>query len=374
VHPARRSSALKTKATNQSPKRKAIRGMQSITIGMDLGDKTSRYCVIDNAGEVISEGGVTTTRKAIAEKFGRLGRCRMALEVGTHSPWVSRLLSEFGHEVIVANPRQLKLITESSRKSDRVDAQTLARLARVDPVLLRPIRHRSESAQMDLMVIRARAALVQTRTSLVNTVRGLAKAAGERLPKVDAEALGIDEASEFPELLREVLRPLLETVEQLTAKIKAADKEIERIARTRYPETKLLMQVSGVGTLIALTFVLTVEDKERFQKSRDVGCFIGLRPRRADSGERRPQLPITKEGDMYLRALLVQGSHCILSRQGPDTDLKRWGERMCTGGRNAKKRAIVAVARKLAILLHRLWTTGEVYEPLRNNNALVAAA
>jgi transposase len=258
---------------------------------------------------------------------------------------VSRLLSDLGHEVIVANPRQLKLITESSRKSDPVDAETLARLARVEPILLRPIRHRSERAQGHLIVIRARAALIKTRSSLVNTARGLAKAIGERLPKVDAEVLGIRQADALPEALREVLRPLLETVEHLTAKIKAADKEIERIARTEYPETKLLMQVSGVGRLIALTFVLTVEDKERLVKIRDVWCFIGLRPRRADSGERRPQLPITKEGDMYLRALLVQGAHCILSRQGPDTDLKRWGERMCTGGMNAKKRAIVAVAR-----------------------------
>jgi transposase len=244
----------------------------------------------------------------------------------------------------------------------------------VDPTLLRRVRHRSERAQMDLMVIRARAALVQARTSLVNTARGLVKATGERLPKVDAEGLGVEDGSGLPEALQEVLRPLLETVEALTAKIKAADKEIERIARTRYPETELLTQVSGVGTLIALTFVLTVEDKDRFAKSRDVGCFIGLRPRRQDSGARRPQLPITKEGDLYLRALLVQGAHCILSRQAPDTDLKRWGEHMCTGGKNAKKRAIVAVARKLAILLHRLWVTGEVYEPLRNSNTVAAAA
>jgi transposase len=348
--------------------------MQSLTIGMDLGDKTSRFCVIDSSGEVVSEGGVSTTRKAISEKFGGLKGCRIAIEVGTHSPWISRLLVELGHEVIVANPRQLKLITESSRKSDNVDAETLARLARVDPLLLRPIRHRSERAQMDLMVIRTRAALVQARTSLVNTARGLVKGLGERLPKVDAEALRIEKASSLPEALRDVLRPLLETIEQLTTKIKAADKEIERIARSRYPETELLLQVSGIGSLIALTFILTLENKERFAKSRDVGCFIGLRPRRQDSGERRPQLPITKEGDMYLRALLVQGAHCILSRQGPDTDLKRWGERMCTGGRNAKKRAIVAVAWKLAVLLHRLWVTGEVYEPLRNSDALVTAA
>jgi transposase len=366
---------LKKNITGDRAKRKSIRGMEGMTIGLDLGDKSSRYCVIDTNGGVVCEGAVATTRLAISDKFGRLCRCRIALEVGPHSPWVSRLLAESGHEVIVANPRQLKLITESSRKCDPVDAQTLARLARVDPALLRPIRHRSEQAQMDLMVIRARAALVVARTSLVNTARGLAKSVGERLPKVDAEALGMEDAKGLPETLRQALKPVLESIEELTAKIKAADKELEQIARSRYPETKLLMQVSGVGTLIALTFVLTVEDNARFRKSRDVGCFIGLRPRRADSGERRPQLPITKEGDVYLRALLVQGAHCIMSRQGPDTDLKRWGTRIAGGGgKNAKKRALVAVARKLAVLLHRLWTTGEVYEPLRNSNTQAAAA
>jgi transposase len=179
----------------------------------------------------------------------------------------------------------------------------------------------------------------------------------------------------LPAGVQERLRPLLEEVESLTEKIHAADKEIEQIARTEYPETALLRQVSGVGALIALTFVLTVEDRERFQKSRDVGCYLGLRPKRSNSGESEPQLRITKEGDSYLRKLLVQGGHCILSRRGPDTDLKRWGLKLCErGGKNAKKRALVAVARKLAILLHRLWTTGEVYEPLRNGLAAVKAA
>ena len=145
---------------------------------------------------------------------------------------------------------------------------------------------------------------------------------------------------------------------------------MEQIARTQYPETQLLRQVSGVGSLIALTFVLTVEDRERFQKSRDVGCYVGLRPKQSESGQSQPQLPISKEGDRYLRTLLVQGAHCIVCRRGPDTDLKRWGLKLAShGGKNAKKRAIVAVARKLAVLLHRLWVTGEVYEPLRNSLA-----
>lgn len=268
----------------------------------------------------------------------------------------------------MANARQVKLISASSRKDDRLDARTLARLARVDPQLLRPIRHRSEQAQADLMTIRVRASLVEARTSLVNAARGFAKAMGERLPACDADNLGVDRMETLPEGLRARLRPLLEQVESLTEKIQEMEAQIEEKARREYPETKLLQQVKGVGTLISMTFVLTIEDRERFQKSRDVGCYVGLRPKRSESGQSQPQLRITKEGDMYLRKMLVQGAHCILSRRGPDTDLKRWGLRLAAhGGKNAKKRAVVAVARKLAVLLHRLWVTGEVYEPLRNS-------
>jgi transposase len=365
----------KHSTVKQSPKRAKVLARGPITIGLDLGDKTSRYCVLDENGEVEVEGSVATTKKGMAAKFGCLGRCRIAIEVGTHSPWLSRLLSSLGHEVIVANARQVRLISASSRKDDRIDARTLARLARVDPQLLRPIRHRGEKAQQDLLVIRVRSALVEARTSLVNAARGLAKAMGERLPSCDAGSLGVERLESLPEKLREPLRPLLQEVESLTEKIQELDQKVEQIARTEYPETQLLRQVSGVGPLIALTFVLTLEDPDRFQKSREVGCYVGLRPKRSDSGASQPQLRITKEGDIYLRKLLVQGAHCILSRRGPDTDLKRWGLKLAErGGKNAKKRAVVAVARKLAVLLHRLWVTGEVYEPLRNSAAKQAAA
>ncbi len=251
-----------------------------------------------------------------------------------------------------------------------MDARLLARLARADPKLLGPIRHRGEQAQSDLMAIRIRASLVAARTGLVNAARGFAKALGERLPSCDADALGMAKAEALPATLQERLRPLLEQVESLTAQIKKLDGAIEQIARTSYPETELLRQVSGVGILIALTFVLTVEDRERFHKSRDVGCYVGLRPKQSESGQSQPQLRISKEGDRYLRTLLVQGAHVILNRRGPDTDLKRWGLKLAShGGKNGKKRAIVAVARKLAVLLHRLWVTGEAYEPLRNSQA-----
>jgi transposase len=357
----------KNSTVQQSPRRAAARKEGPITIGMDLGDKTSRYCVLGD-NEEQSEGSVATTKKAMTQRFAGMRRCRIAMEVGTHSPWVSRLLNHLGFEVIVANARQVQLISASSRKNDRMDARLLARLARADPKLLRPIRHRSEQAQSDLMAIRIRASLVEARTGLVNAARGFAKALGERLPSCDADALGMEKTEALPAALQEGLRPLLEQVESLTAQIKKLDSSIEQIARTSYPETELLRQVSGVGILIALTFVLTLEDRERFQKSRDVGCYVGLRPKQSESGQSQPQLPISKEGDRYLRTLLVQGAHCVLSRRGPDTDLKRWGVKLAShGGKNAKKRAVVAVARKLAVLLHRLWVTGEVYEPLRNS-------
>lgn len=360
--------------SQQSPKggAKVVRHRMkgSMTIGMDLGDKSSRYCMLDEAGEVVKEACVATTKQGMLQVFGSLQRCRIALEVGGHSPWVSRLLSGLGHEVIVANARQLQLITQSSRKDDKVDAKTLARLARIDPELLRPIRHRSEKAQMDLMHIRVRALLVEARTSLVNGLRGLAKSVGERVPKCDADALEQGKLAEFPIELQQVLEPVRKQVELLTAQIHEYDKKLEQIARSEYPETALLKQVYGVGTLIALTFVLTVDDRERFRKSRDVGCYVGLRPKRGQSGESDPQLPISKEGDRYLRTLLVQGAHVILHRRAPDTDLKRWGLKLAErGGKNAKKRAIVGVARKLAVLLHSLWVTGEVYEPLRQQAA-----
>lgn len=359
----------------KSPERAGTRKAEQVTIGMDLGDKTSRYCMLNEAGDVIEEGSCATTKKGVAQLFGSVRHSRIAIEVGTHSPWLSRELKRLGHEVIVANARQVKVISQSSRKDDKLDARMLARLARADPELLRPIRHRSEEAQQDLLTIRVRASLIDARTAMVNAARGLVKAMGDRLASCDADRMDAGQLEHLPAGMRESLKPLLTEVESLTERIKELDEKIEQIARDRYPETKLLRQVCGVGPLIALTFVLTVEDRERFAKSRDVGCHVGLRPKRSESGNRQPELRITKEGDGYLRKLLVQGAHCILKRRSPDTDLKRWGTKLAgRGGKNARKRAVVAVARKLAVLLHHLWVSGEVYEPLRRQEELPVAA
>jgi transposase len=348
---------------------------QKLTIGLDLGDRSSCYCVLDETGSVRLEQRVSTSPKAMKEVFGGMPRSRIALETGMHSPWVSRVLSELGHEVIVAHARNVRLIGESRKKDDRLDAQTLARLARIDPQLLCPVKHRSAKAQADLTVIRARAGLVRARTALVNTVRGLAKSYGERLRGCNARNMNPEKAEGLSPELQTALQPLLAAIESLSERIREYHQQIEQLAESRYPQVGLLKQVQGVGTLIALTFLLTLEDAHRFRKSRDVGCYLGLQPGRRNSGQSEPQMRISKEGDPYLRTLLVQGAQHILGPFGPDCDLRRWGLKLAErGGGNGKKRAIIATARKLAVLLHHLWVSGEVYEPLHNSNQLVPAA
>lgn len=336
------------------------------TIGVDLGDRFSRYCVLDAAGEVIEEGRVATTEVGLKNRFEGAPPARMAIEVGTHSPWVSRRLSSWGHEVLVANPRRLPLITQNDKKTDRVDAEFLARLARVDAKLLAPIEHRSKEVQADLAVLRARDSLVVARTRLVNHVRGAVKSFGERVPKCDAGSFHRKATEHVPVELNPALERVLDVVEGLTKVIREYDRAIEKMARERYPVTERLQQVPGVGPLTSTGFVLTIGNPHRFQKSRQVGSYFGLRPRLKESGEQDPQLRISKAGDRYMRRLLVGSAQYLLGPFGPETDLRTWGLKLAErGGKNAKKRAVVAVARKLAVLLHRLWVSGANYEPRR---------
>jgi transposase len=371
----RRPAMKKVSTVAAKPSQKISR--QKLTVGLDLGDRNSWYCVVDESGQIQLEQRVRTNAKALREVFGEMPHSRIALEIGTHSPWISRLLSELGHEVIVANARKVRLIGESRKKDDRLDAQTLARLARIDPQLLSPVRHRSAQAQADLMMIRARAGLVRTRTGLVNTARGLAKSYGERLRGCNVRNMNPEKAERLSPELQAALQPLLAAIESVSEQIAEYNERIEKLAQESYPQVALLKQIKGVGTLIALTFLLTLEDPHRFRKSRDVGCYLGLQPARRNSGQSEPQLHISKEGDPYLRTLLVQGAQHILGPFGVDCDLRRWGLKLAErGGRNGKKRAIIATARKLAVLLHHLWVSGEAYEPLHNSQrrSMVLAA
>jgi transposase len=348
----------------------ASKEQPKMTAGLDLGDKYSYLCLIDQeSGEVVEEGRLRTTPEALRRRFASEQPLRIAIEAGTHSPWVSRVLEECGHEVLVANARKLRLIYANKRKTDEVDAENLARLARLDPKLLYPLKHRGEECQAHMAIIRSRQALVGARTQLVNHVRGAVKSFGGRLPKCPARSFHNRAPGHIPEALLPALGPVLETIGSLTQRIRDYERQLEAISKEHYPETDLLRQVEGVGPLTALTFVLTLEDPYRFERSRSVGAYLGLVPATDHSGDRDPQKRISKEGDEMLRKLLVGSAHYILGPFGSDSDLRRHGEKIASrGGKNAKKRAAVAVARKLAVLLHSLWVTGEVYDPLYNAN------
>jgi transposase len=332
---------------------------------VDLGDQWSNYCILGLAGETLTEGQFRTRRQETSEFFQDLATSRVVVEVGTHSAWVREVIAGFGHEVLVANPRLMEGSKRRRRKNDRIDANKLARLGRTDPKSLHPIQHRSTEVREDLLVLRARDALVASRTELINTVRALVKTMGARLSSCSSEAFAKKAELDIPNELRETLQPLLRLIATLNDEIKSYDQRIGQLASEKYMHTQLLRQVTGVGPITALAYVLTLETPLRFARSRDVGPYLGLVPKQEDSGDSQPQLGISKAGDRMLRKLLVGSAQYILGPFGPDTDLRRFGMRLCErGGKNAKKRAAVAVARKLAVLLHRLWASGEVYEPL----------
>lgn len=334
-----------------------------LTIGMDVGDTYSHLVVLDDQGAVVQRDRVTTKQGPIRTWFSRRSKARVALEVGRHSPWISRLLAELGHEVIVGNPRKIALIHGGNDKSDPIDAEKLARLARVDPTLLAPIQHRRADTQAALAIVRSRDVLVRARSKLINSGRGQVKAAGGSLRAGSAETFHLRE-DEVPELLESGLAPLMAAAGELTARIRHYDKVIAELCRDVYPETQPLLEVDGVGPITALTFVLTIEEPDRFPTSRAVGSYLGLRPKRDQSGDIDKQLSITKAGDPLLRRLLVQCAQHILGPFGKPCDMRRLGEKLIArGGKAAHGRAVVAVARRLAILLHRIWVTGEAYDP-----------
>lgn len=342
-------------------------------IGIDLGDKNSDVCVLNPAGKVHKEFRLRMKPAEVDSYFAGMERSRVALEVGAQSQWVAEVIQKHGHEVYVANTRKVAYIYESDDKDDRGDAYKLAELVHFKPRLLHPIRHRSQAIQADLCWIRAREAAVAGRTQLINTVRSLSKGFGERLQRCSTEAFTAKLAKQIPAAIRPAVAPLLELIDQFNEQIRYYDEMEEHIARERYRKYTLLSAVGGVGVHTALSYMLTIGEPGRFEKSRQVGAFLGMRPRKKESGESRPQLGITKAGDEYLRKTLVNCAHHMLGPYGEDSDLRRFGQRICErGGKNAKKRAVIAVARKLSVLLHRLWVTGEVYEPLRNSQKKVA--
>lgn len=335
-----------------------------ITIGMDLGDKLHLAVVFDADGNEIDIIKVANTKDGISKHFKPFNGAAVAIEAGTHSPWVSRLLEELGCRVYVGNPRKLRFIWDSNDKSDERDARMLGMVCRLEPRLLHPLQHRGSQAQVDRVMIKSRDILVRSRTKLINHARGVVKTTGERLPKCSSDSFIKRCTDHVPKDLRPALEPLFSIISNVSEQIHELDAKITLMCQQLYPEAERLQQVPGVGPVTALCYVLTIEDPARFSKSRQVGPFLGLTPCRDQSGDIDKQLRITKAGDKYLRQLLVGSAHYILGPFAPDSDLRRHGLAIAArGGKNAKKRAAVAVARKLAVLMHRLWTSEEAYDP-----------
>jgi len=354
------------------PPMEAAEDKPAMTVGLDLGDRYSRYCLLNEEGEVVEEGRIQSTEAAFVRHFEGEPRQRIALECGTHSPWVSRLLQALGHEVMVANTRKIRAITSSQSKNDRNDAELLARFAAADPRLLSPVQHRSLERQQDLNLIQARATLVRARTMIVNALRGLVKSAGLRLPACSTASFPVRVRTSIPPALTPVAVPLIEQIALLSRQIASMDGQIEKLA-ARYPEIRVLRTAPGVGPVVAAAYVLTL-DRPHAGSNRAAGAFLGLRPAQSQSGDSDPQRRICKAGDTYLRSLLVQSAQYILGRFGPDSALRRWGLKLASsGGKRGKKRAIVAVARKLAVLLHSMWRSGRSFQPFPQPQAAAVA-
>jgi transposase len=334
------------------------------TLGLDLGDRQHHVCVLDAAGQIIREASLPNTRPALAQLLVDFPRATVALEAGTHSPWISRHLTGLGATVLVANPRKLHAISRSERKCDRRDAQMLARLARVDPALLHPIQHGTAQAQHDLLGLKLRDALVRTRVNLINAVRFTLKSLGHAVRNPSSESFHKTVLADIPADCLPVVQPLLTVLAQVTEQIKGMERDLVQRGKKDYPATQRLQQITGVGPLTALCFVLKIGDPQRFSRGRDVGAYLGLCPRRDQSGGTDKQLRISKCGDGLLRRLLVSAAHYVLGPFGPACALREHGQRLTgTGSAREKKRAVVAVARKLAVLLLSLWKHGTDYEP-----------
>jgi len=360
---------------NKSSKSKKDRGPLYASVGLDVSDRKSCWVGLGGDGVVMEKGQINTRGPEMERWAMTLAPTTIALEAGPHSPWISRLLERCGHEVIVGNPAKIPSISRSRSKSDWRDAEQLARLARFDRTMLYPIKHRGERAQQDLQVIRSRDAAVRVRSRLISHVRGTVKAHGQVIGRCSTVAFAGRARAVVTGPLGEIVEPILEAVEKLSATIDTYDQKIEQLAAGPYADTQWLTQIKGVGALTALAYMLILGEATRFRRSRMVGPYLGLVPARDQSGESDPQKGISKEGDRLMRRLLVQSAHYILGPFGVDSDLRRHGEAIAArGGKNANKRAAVAVARKLAVLLHHLWSTHDQYVPLFNNKATDAVA
>ena len=349
-------------------------------IGIDVSDKTSKICVMAKiAGErrIVEETTVATTKEAFSEYLATKDRkAAVTFETGAHCRWMAQLIRSMGFKVNVANPAKLRALTHSNSKNDRNDARELARYTLADVEMLHPVFLRPETHQQMIRLLEARLALVTTRTKLINEMRGFAKSMGFRIPKKDAAYFHLIDRTGWPRDLEAVCWPLMGVLKTIHMKIAAIEKQMRELADT--PEfaadVESVRQVVGVGFLCSVAYVAVLGGNyARFAKARDVGPYLGLVPRQDQSGDIDKQLPITKAGSTLLRALLTEAAQVALRDGIRMTDLKLKGLRIAErGGKNARKRAVTATVRGLAVTMMALLKHPErEYMPLSDANQKV---
>lgn len=345
--------------------------MEEVTvIGMDLGDKNHKAVRLSAGGDIVERAEVLCTPDAVRAYLELNPGALLVIETGTHCRWICRLACAMGHEVLVGNARKLRMIWASSRKNDWNDAEMLARVARADRKLLAPVRLRADGDQALMRLVKARDLLVRNRTGIVNEVRGFCKSEGQRLPKCSAESFERME-HELPASVRAVARPLFAVLRELKKKIALYDKMLADMTRRLHPEELgLLEPIGGVGPVTAAAFLAAIGDCGTFGDARDAGPYFGLAPKQDQSGQTDRQMRISKEGNAVVRRLLVTAANHIMGPFGKDSDLRRHGLRIAErGGKNSRKRAKVAVARKLAVVMLAVLKSRTPYNPLKNSEA-----
>lgn len=339
-------------------------------IGIDIGDKVNFVCTLNNKGEILFRKEIDNNKEAMEEYFDSIEKASIVFEVGSHSPWISRLLVGIGHDVFICNPRQLAAVSQNLKKSDEEDCLILAQLLLTGKHLLKQVHHANEDKMRDFLLIKSRRALVKCRTMLINTARGVVKSFGERIsPKLTADAFHKHAGDSLTKETFKNIKDLVDVIGKTTEQILKYEKDIDAKIKKKYPVAQLLQTINGVGPITSLAFVLTIDDPKMFEKSRTLGAYFGLVPRRDQSGNKDKQLSITKAGSKLVRSLLLNCANYILSSKGEDNQIKRFGLKIRGDGTSKAKanKAKVAVARKICVIMHQLWVSNKPFAAILGN-------
>lgn len=327
--------------------------------GIDLASKSSAICILGSNGEILFEGACPTDEDGFRQALKSWRTLHCVIEASPLSEWVARMLESLGHEVVVIDPRRAKAIITSKKKTDKLDARNLARMGRTG--WYTQVHRKTEEARLLRSHLKARKGLIDAQRQQNNRIRGLLRAHGIKVGQVSSGRFEghVDKLvrRKCPALIT-AIRPLLDLWVSIRESLTVMTKGVKQMAK-QDATCQLLMSAPGVGPMVASAYVATIDDPSRFRRGAQVAAYLGLVPSIIQSGESEYRGRITKEGDRLLRWLLVEAAHVLLTRSGTDSALKRWGKRL--EKREGSSKAKVAVARKLAIVLHRIWLTGEPY-------------